>query len=63
MGPTDIRDVLKIGREIMSLEFSKATLTEDCRFSELFGCSLGVALKVWNMIFEDFPDESIIHMM
>ena len=63
MGPMDISDVFKIGREIMGRESTQATMTEDCRFQELFGCGPGVALKVWNLIFEVFPDESIIHMM
>ena len=47
----------------MGQEVSQTTLTEDCWFWELLGCGPGVALKVWNLILEDFPEESMIHMM
>ena len=47
----------------MGQESSQAKQTQNHQFWELFGCGPGFALNVWNLIFEDFPEESIIHVM
>ena len=59
VGPTDLEQILQIGREAMRRtkkgdeDVGKTSSTEDRRFRELFGCGVMVAHAVWAHLEED----------
>ena len=71
IGPTDLEQILQIGREAMRRtkkgdeDASKTSSTEDRRFREMFGCGVMVAHALWNRLDDDgsFESRSIEDMM
>jgi hypothetical protein len=63
-GPTDLEQILEIGRETMRRtkkngdDANRTSLTEDRRFREMFGCGLLVAHAVWTRLNDDGSLES-----
>ncbi len=66
LGP-HLSDILKVARDMLGGELSakSATMTEDRRFREMFGCGPFVALALWTLISKEamLPGSSITHMM
>ena len=67
MGAPELEFILKTARVMMNRGPEKrATLTEDRRFRELFGCGPLVALKVWSMLLEESNEMTgadVVHML
>ena len=65
-GPTDLEQILEIGREAMRRskkgcagDLDTTSLTEDRRFREMFGCGLLVAHDAWTRLRDDGSLESM----
>ena len=60
-GPTDLEQILEIGREAMrrsNKKTNETSLTEDRRFREMFGCGILVAHDTWMHLEADGSLES-----
>ena len=63
MGHCDLVDDFKIERQIVGKDFAHAATTTECQYPEFSDCVPGVILKIWNLMFEVFLNESFVHMM
>ena len=68
MSEPTVEDIMGFGREMMNRGDKRvgATMTEDKRFREFFGCGALVALVLWKLLVQHAllpPGACIVHML